>query len=67
MVHPDDIQKMRELFTKEEVLEKIQSSGSFTMQYRLNYHGKIVPVVMRASIFEEDGKNELLIAVCKPE
>ncbi len=44
MVHPDDLEFVQRIYTKEVILEKLSDANSFSTMYRLILDGKIVHV-----------------------
>ena len=60
-MHPDDLHRHLEEFTKENVLQTVREKGVYTLNYRLVIQDEPVPVTLKIVIApEKDG--DFLIA-----
>lgn len=66
VLYPDDRQMFRENFTKEKVMNELQRSGLYTLDYRVVIGGQPVPVTLRGAQVHEDDGEKLIIGVYKP-
>ena len=62
-VYPEDLERFRSVFTKENILRTIEQDGLFILNYRLVYNSKMIYVRLKATEVEEDGKTSLIIGV----
>ncbi len=63
VLHPDDLSRFESTFTRENIIDEIERSGSFVISYRLMLGGEPHYVQLKASILEEDGSKRLVIGV----
>lgn len=63
LVHPDDVEMFLAIFTKENVLETIERSGTFTAQYRLMFESGPTYVHMKATCMEDHNDKHIVIGV----
>lgn len=61
--HPEDIDLFLSAFTEENVKTEIESSGIFTLGFRLIMNGRPRYVQMKAAVVEEQGKPRLIVGV----
>ena len=61
LLHPEDLGRFLSGFTKEKVLEAIQTDGKYILAYRLLLNGEIQPIVLKIVPFH-DGRTEKLLA-----
>ena len=61
--HPDDLQRFREKFTRENVLRTISVGGSFNISYRLMIRGEPKQVTLKAVILRDGSAEKLLVGV----
>ena len=61
--HPDDLKLFLKAFTKENIMAEIESSGIFTLSYRLMTDGKPLHVQMSAAIVEEKEGPRLIVGL----
>ena len=62
-IESHDLERHLRMFTKEIMLREIKKNGFFIHNYRLRLDGKTVPVSLRATMVEEEGKKKLLLGV----
>ena len=58
-----DLQRFREQFTRENVLQCIHESGRFSINYRLMIRGEPKPVTLKAVLLKNGNADKLLIGV----
>ncbi len=63
VIHPDDLPRFMEQFTRENVMREIETNGVFRMQYRLLIHGEARPVSLRMAPIRENGEEKLVAGV----
>ena len=63
VVHPEDLDRVLSLLTKEHILAEIARSGIFAMTYRLMIDGKPTYVQFKAAIVEEDAGRRLIVGL----
>ena len=61
--HPDDLDRFLKAFTKENILAEIESSGLFTLDYRLMMEGRPLYVQMKAAMVEEQEGPRLIVGL----
>ena len=61
--HPDDQKHFSLAFTKQNILESIERSGIFTLEYRLMMGGKPLYVQIKAAMVEEKEGPRLIVGV----
>ncbi|SDA18425.1 diguanylate cyclase (GGDEF) domain-containing protein [Ruminococcus sp. YE71] len=61
----EDRENFRREFTRENIMNSIRENGLFMMEYRLIAADKNVPVMLRAALTQENGKETLIVGVCK--
>ena len=66
-IAPEDIERHLRVFTKENILREIKNTGYFIHRYRLLINGNPVPVRLRATLIEENGRKLILLGVRKEE
>ena len=59
----DDIDMFEREFTKEKVFEKIGGGDAYTLNYRLLINGEPKPVCLKATLVNENGRQQLIIGV----
>ena len=59
----EDLQRFREQFTRENVLQHIREDGSFSISYRLMIQGKPKQVTLKAVLPNSGNTDELIIGV----
>ena len=59
----EDLQRFREQFTRENVLQHIREDGSFSISYRLMLQGKPKQVTLKAVLLKNGNTDKLLIGV----
>lgn len=59
----DDVDRFLSAFTREQVLEEIHRSGSFSIHYRLMIHGVPKYVSMKAALVEEKDGPQLIVGI----
>ncbi len=64
-IYPNDLPRLKGVFSKEEVLDEITSRGVFETQYRLMLNDEPVKVRLRAVMMEEDGDERVLIGISR--
>ncbi len=62
-VAPEDLPAFRKSFTKENVLQRIDTVGSFGFRYHMLLGSEKIDAVLRAAVFEESGGTRLIIGV----
>ena len=62
-VHPEDLPRYLEGFTKENVLRTVREKGVFTLNYRLVIRGEPVPVTLKIVLAPEKGGDHLIAGV----
>ena len=62
-VHPDDLPRYLQQFTREKVMKGIRENGVFKMQYRLMIGGDPKPVSLRIARFKEGNEEKLVAGV----
>lgn len=67
VIYPEDYEKFRSLFTRENVLGELASNGIFGFKYRLMMDGKPVHVRLKAAFVEEDEVQRLIVGVMNIE
>ena len=63
VAHPDDIENFLSSFTKENILKAKETSGVFTLTYRLIFDGKPTFVHMKATCMEDKDDPHIVIGV----
>jgi diguanylate cyclase (GGDEF)-like protein len=61
--YAEDLQRFREQFTRENVLQGIREDGRFSISYRLMIHGKPKQVTLKAVLLKNGNTDKLLIGV----
>jgi len=61
--HPEDLPRFLASFTKENIISEIQTSGLFTLVYRLMMDGKPLYVQMSAAMVEEKDGPRLIVGL----
>ena len=61
--YAEDLQRFREQFTRENVLQSIREDGRFSISYRLMIHGKPKQVTLKAVLLKSGDTDKLLIGV----
>lgn len=64
-VFADDRERFVRMFTKANILDAIDRSGHFTLEYRLLMAGKPIPVTLKAVLVEEPDAARLVIGVSR--
>jgi hypothetical protein len=59
----EDLQRFREQFTRENVLQHIREDGSFSISYRLMIRGKPKQVTLKAVLLKNGNTDKLIIGV----
>ncbi|ADL33666.1 GGDEF/EAL domain-containing protein [Butyrivibrio proteoclasticus B316] len=62
-IYHEDVAAYQAAFTKENVFRQIKNTGIFEHHHRLNFNGKPVYVVMKATIVHEDDSDLLIIGI----
>ena len=62
-VHPEDLPRFLERFTREKVMEEIRKNGVFKLQYRLLLGGKAKKVTLKIAPFTTGGEEKLFAGV----
>ncbi len=65
LLFKDDIEFFKTKFSKSAVLEEIEKSGLYTLEYRLIINGEPTEVKLRAAIAEEKDGPQLIIGVTR--
>ncbi|MCR5279421.1 MAG: EAL domain-containing protein [Lachnospiraceae bacterium] len=65
VIHKDDCDRFLSEFTKEKIMEKLESGEVYSITYRLMIEGKPVPVRLKAVMTKEDGEKRILVGVRK--
>ncbi len=55
VVHPDDVDAMLTSFQKEVILRELENNHTFTLSYRLMFHGEPTYVRLKATRMDDDG------------
>ncbi len=63
VIHPDDLQGLVNVFTKENILSTIEKNGIFEHDYRLMIKGAPVKVRLKAAIVDEKDGKKLIVGV----
>ena len=64
VIHPDDLDLISEMMTKEKILKEIKEHGLFALTYRLMINGEPIYAMLKAAMIEEkDGQKQLIIGV----
>ena len=61
--HPEDLQRFREQFTRENVLQSIRENGHFSINYRLMIHGEPRQVTLKAALVKSGDTEKMLVGV----
>ena len=61
--HAEDLQRFREQFTRENVLQSIRENGRFSINYRLMIRGEPKQVTLKAVLLKNGNEDKLLIGV----
>ncbi|MBR0399451.1 MAG: GGDEF domain-containing protein [Mogibacterium sp.] len=62
-VHPEDVGRLANIFTKENVIREIEASGLFEMNYRLMLQRSPVYVSLRAAMIDEKDGPRIVVGV----
>ena len=62
-IYHEDVAAYQAALTKENVFRQIENKGIFEHHHRLNFNGKPVYVVMKATIVHEDDSDHLIIGI----
>ena len=62
-VHPDDVGRLKAMFTKENVLKEIENTGLFEMIYRLVVQGVSVYVSLKAALIDEKDGPRIIVGI----
>ena len=62
-IAPEDMERHLRVLTKENMMREIQRQGFFVHSYRMIMDGKRVPVKLKATLAEEDGRETILLGV----
>ncbi len=62
-IYKDDLEHFQREFTKENVFQRIQESEEYILKYRLLMNGKPVPVRLKATLVNENGRQQLIIGI----
>ena len=62
-VHPEDLPRFLERFTRETVMAEIRKNGVFKLQYRLLLGGKAKKVTLKIAPFTAGGEEKLFAGV----
>jgi hypothetical protein len=62
-VHPDDLPRYLERFSRENIMREIQENGDFKLQYRLVIAGEAKPVTLKIAPFQDGGEEKLVAGV----
>lgn len=63
VIHPDDIEYFKNIFTKENMMRDIEENGVFQMNYRLVAYGKTIVTGLRAVRIEEKDGPQIIVGV----
>ncbi|MBR2672052.1 MAG: EAL domain-containing protein [Oscillospiraceae bacterium] len=63
VIHPDDLEKFLEVFTKENLLEELRKNGKFTLNYRLMFADTPTYVSMKATYIRSKDKKHIVIGI----
>ncbi|MEE3399268.1 MAG: hypothetical protein VZR64_07360, partial [Eubacterium sp.] len=63
LVHPDDKEYFKTMFTKENMMRDIEENGVFQMNYRLVAYGKTIVTGLRAVRIEEKDGPQIIVGV----
>jgi hypothetical protein len=63
LVHPEDLPRYLERFSRENIMDEIQKKGVFKLQYRLMINGRAKPVGLRIAPFQEGNEEKLMAGV----
>ena len=61
--HPDDLNRLLSVFTRENVMAEVEQSGIFTLSYRLVMDDKPVHVQVKAAMVEETAGRRLIVGI----
>ena len=62
-IHPEDLPRYLERFSRENVMDEIRKNGAFKLQYRLMINGEAKPVTLRIAPFQEGNEEKLVAGV----
>ena len=62
-IFPEDLQKFKGEFTKENIMKEIAQKGVFTVHYRLLIDGEPKPASTRIALVKENGENKLIVGI----
>ena len=62
-VYPEDLGKFRALMTRERVMEEIEKSGLFVLQYRMMLNGRPQYVTAQIALVEEQDGPQLIVGI----
>ena len=62
-IYAGDIDRMRECFTKDNILSTIRADGEYNIEYGLLLEGRVVPVHLKATLVEEMGGDKIVIGI----
>ena len=65
ILHPEDMERLLCVLTKDNVLREIRQNGLFIHNYRLLIEGKYVPVSLRAALIRETDGEKIIFGVNK--
>ena len=66
-LHPDDVERFRSVFTKQNILDSVKNNRHLSIRYRLMIGGEPVPVRLKAVEVNEGAATRILIGVWHAE
>jgi PAS domain-containing protein len=66
-IAPEDMERHLRVLTKENMLREIRAKGVFVHNYGLLLGGKYVPVSLKATTVQEDGRETIILGVTNDE
>ncbi|MBQ9333771.1 MAG: EAL domain-containing protein [Lachnospiraceae bacterium] len=63
VIYPEDVELFRIMFTRDRMIDEISKNGQFMMIYRLIIDDKPEYVNLKATMFEENGRRQIIVGV----
>ncbi len=63
VIYSEDVDLFNVMFTRERMIEEIEKNGQFTMIYRLIINDKPEYVNLKATMYEENGRRQIIVGV----
>ena len=63
VIHPDDLERYLDLFSKADILSAIERDGIYTLRYRLFISGKSTHVQLKAALIDEKDGPRLIVGI----